>query len=224
MSDDKNQMTPSTPEERARKQARARSLTDPLGALGFRDTRSRYRREARAQRAIFGVAAASFVVGTALIVAASNNGADSTPQVEAATTQVQQTPSGPAQPAAGLLAETSEKAKVVLGLAVADGVGNASLVNNQPALPTAVNPSYGSSSGDHESDDHEGDHHDDHGDDHDGKHDDDHHDDHDDGHESSYPVSAQPQLATSSNNQTVDRSSITVTQQQPHTRTNSTGS
>lgn len=219
MSDDKNQMTPSTPEERARKQARARSLTDPLGALGFRDTRSRYRREARARRAIFGGAAASFVVGTALIVAASNNGGDSTPQVEAATTQAQQTSSGPAQPATGLSVETSEKAKVVLGLAVADGVSNASLVNNQSALPTAVIPSYGSSSSDHESDDHEGDHHDDHGDDHEGKHDDDH-----DDHENSYPVSAQPQLATSSDNQTVDRSSITVTQQQPHTRTNSTGS
>lgn len=215
MSDEKEQLTPSTPEERARKQARARSLTDPLGAMGFRDTRSRYRREARARRAIFGGAAASFVVGTALIVAASNNSADSAPQTEATTT-VQQTSSGPAQPASSQSVATSDKAKVVLGAAAGSGISGVQLnesqsLGNQPAVPTASAPSYGSSSDEHD-DDHEGDH--------EGDHD----DEHDDEYEYSYSAPVQPQPATSSNNQTVDRSSITVTQQQPHTRTNSTGS
>lgn len=214
MSDEKDQTTPSTPEERARKQARARSLTDPLGALGFRDTRTRYRREARARRAIFGGAAASFVVGTALIVAASNNSADSAPLNETPSTTAQQTSAGPAQPVTGLSVETSEKGKVVLGLAA--GAGSVPAGSNQSAVPTASVASSSSRDGDHEDDDHEGDHDDDHDGDHEG--------DHDDEHEYSSSAPAQPQLSTSSDNQTVGRSSVTVTQQQPHTRTNSTGS
>jgi Tfp pilus assembly major pilin PilA len=95
-----NWYEPSSPEERARKQARVRGMTDPLGSMGFRDTSQRYRREARARRGVFGGAAASFVIGTALIIAANERGAESAPSAAdpvAPTSQVVSS-QGAAQP------------------------------------------------------------------------------------------------------------------------------
>lgn len=46
---------------RAQKAVRVRALTDPLGALGFRQTQARIEQERRARRAVFLAALASFV-------------------------------------------------------------------------------------------------------------------------------------------------------------------
>lgn len=60
-------------EELARKVARLRACTDPLGAKGFRRTRERVDREARARRGLFVAALAGFVAF--LGVVARGNGA-----------------------------------------------------------------------------------------------------------------------------------------------------
>ena len=99
---DQDRTEPSSAEERARKQARVRGMTDPLGSMGFRETPRRYRREALARRGVFAGAAASFVVGTALIIAANERTAESTPAgaVTAAPTSQVVSTQGAANPQA----------------------------------------------------------------------------------------------------------------------------
>lgn len=61
----------------ARKAVRARGLTDPLGAKGFRRASERIEREARARRLAFVAALASFAGVFGLIVATSPDDAAS---------------------------------------------------------------------------------------------------------------------------------------------------
>lgn len=196
--DDRDQLTSSSsPEERARKQARMRQMTDPLGAMGFRDTRQRYRREARARRAIFGGAAASLVVGTALIVAAGHNGTNSAsvvPQATSAVQQstVQQTTSQISTQESELPVNQVQKAKIVLGLVPGGGTSGVTPTATQTPTHKAVTVS---------GDDGES----------------------DDGEEEYSPSSIQSNAAPSSN-ATSSTSDISISQQPPHTRTNSSGS
>ena len=67
--------------ELARKAVRARGLTDPLGAKGFRDTSKRIRRESRARRIISFGSVAIFVASFGLI---SLRGASNDVPVDAA--------------------------------------------------------------------------------------------------------------------------------------------
>jgi hypothetical protein len=59
----------STRLERARRIAQVRRLTDPLGAMGHRQTGERIEREAGARRAVFVAALAAFVASLGIIVA-----------------------------------------------------------------------------------------------------------------------------------------------------------
>src|SRR3954452_3375653 len=111
--------------------------------MGFRDPRQRYRREARARRAIFGGAAASLVVGTALIVAASHdgtNGATVVPQATSTVQQstVQQTTSQTDTQESDLPVNQVQKAKIALGLVPGDGTGGGDPVATQRPAAKAV--------------------------------------------------------------------------------------
>lgn len=77
-------------ERRAHQRARVQHLTDPLGAMGFRDTGARVRREAAARRALFVATVASVLGGVGILAASalppaagSSPGAISTPWVPA---------------------------------------------------------------------------------------------------------------------------------------------
>ena len=70
--------TPDRREDRARKVARARALTDPLGAQGQRRSGQRVEREAAARRAVFVATLGAFVASFGL-AAASDSGRSSAP-------------------------------------------------------------------------------------------------------------------------------------------------
>lgn len=76
---------PPNPEvERARKAVRVRALTDPLGAMGFRDSRARIAREGRARRLAAAGAAVTFVGSFGFIVWSSHaSGAANVAQADA---------------------------------------------------------------------------------------------------------------------------------------------
>lgn len=65
----KTTMTTSDHEARFRKAVRARSLTDPLGAMGFRTQSQRARREARVRRVIFALTTMGFAGILGVVIA-----------------------------------------------------------------------------------------------------------------------------------------------------------
>lgn len=209
--DDGNRYEPSSPEERARKQARVRGMTDPLGSMGFRDTAQRYRREARARRGVFGGAAASFVIGTALIIAANERGAESAPSTAgtgAPTSQVvsgqsvgqpQSATTAPAQQSE--ISNETEPATEAPSNGLNGGEADEVLVKSRPALVT---------NRDHDDDERYDDH-----DDHD---DDDEHDEHEEYVSSGSQVNTAPSTNADSGNQ----AEIVINQPQSHTQTSST--
>lgn len=59
-------------EQRYRKAVRARNLTDPLGAMGFRSHRARVQRETRIRRVAFGLTALCFGGILGILVTTAN--------------------------------------------------------------------------------------------------------------------------------------------------------
>jgi len=238
-SDDWLGYEPSEAEERARKQARVRGMTDPLGSMGFRDTPRRYRREARARRSVFGGAAASFVVGTALIIAANERGADSAPSTPVVTASANQTVSGQgavvpqsepttlnqAGNAAPDPAETGETGEgIVTGVAngAGDGTGigdvgaGSGLSDGETAeLQLQPRPSQGNTITIVSNRDDEGD---------DGRDDDEHEDDdeHDSSARPSSSIQSQANSGSSSSQSGSGQTEIVISAPEPHTQTGST--
>lgn len=83
-------------DELAIKAARARGLTDPLGAKGFRQTRQRIERETSIRRRVFAASLAIFAACFGLILHSSQNG--STTGTAAASAAANSSVSGAAPP------------------------------------------------------------------------------------------------------------------------------
>ncbi len=218
MADEHNQSPEGTSNaaERARKRARVRGMTDPLGSLGFRKTPERYRREARARRGVFGGAAASFVIGTALIIAANERGAESAPTTPVTTVATSQAVSsqGAPQPQSATSNATQSTSTATSGT-------SGGIVGEANALLSKPQPSQGNAlSGD---DDDRYDDDDDHDDDHDDEdHDDDDEDD-DHGYGSSAVVQNQASNSSSNSAGASGQNEIVIDPPAPHTQTGSTG-
>jgi hypothetical protein len=89
--------------ELARKAVRARALTDPLGAKGFRDTSGRMKREGSARRVVAVGAAASFVASFGFIALSASHSSSASlssdvAQVDAASLAQSLTPVALLQP------------------------------------------------------------------------------------------------------------------------------
>ena len=210
---------PSSPEERARKQARVRGMTDPLGSMGFRDTAQRYRREARARRGVFGGAAASFVIGTALIIAANERGVESAPSTAEAVAPTSQVVSGQSagQPQSATTA-SAQQSEIINGTEPATeapsnglngGESDEVLVKSRPSLVT-----------NRDDDDHERYDDDDHDDDDEWHEEED--DEDDDDHEEYVAPGSQVNTAPSTNSGSGNQAEIVINQPQSHTQTSST--
>lgn len=229
----------SDPEERARKQARVRGMTDPLGSMGFRETPQRYQREARARRRVFGGAAASFVIGTALIIAANERGAESaptTPVVATSSTTGQTVPSqgtSPSQAGATNITQSngsvpgSNQSGTGTGAGATDDDSSSSGLRGEAtdlltkSRPPLVSIGNNGDDDDRYDDDHDDDDDDEH-EDHEGDHEDDDDND-DDEHGSSSVVQNQSNSGSSTTSGANGQNEIVINQSQPHTQTGSTG-